>query len=120
MLSYLPREKDTFILGDYYDDSVYLLEKKALPKFAIVKTNEAMVDKADMVMVAIRNDWGGAYSAYRYALRRQKEILNIYKIIKEQETLERCFHAFIESQDKDEKERVWERIVQRMEKKEEK
>ena len=120
VLSYIPQEKDTFILNDYYDDSVYLLEKKTLPKFAIAKTNEAMVDKADIIMTAVRNGWGGAYNAYQYAQRRQKEILNIYDVIKEQDILERRFHDLIESQGTDEKEGVWKRIVERMKKEEEK
>ena len=41
VLSYIP-QKD-FVLSNKYDDSVYLLEKAVLPKFAIWETNKNIV-----------------------------------------------------------------------------
>ena len=79
--SYIPKHKQNFILPACYDDTVYLLEKNIPLKFAISKTNKAMIDKADFVVVAIKHSWGGARSAYDYAKRRKKNILNILDLL---------------------------------------
>lgn len=76
--SYLPQKKEEF-LPEKYDDSVYLLEERVPPKYAIVKTNEAMIDCCDFVVTAVQRSWGGAAKAYHYAKRKQKNIINIYQ-----------------------------------------
>jgi hypothetical protein len=50
-LSYLP-SKD-FVLPPYYDDSEYILERPVPPRFAILETNKAVVDKCDFVLSGV-------------------------------------------------------------------
>ena len=59
--SYIPQspESDRFA-SSIYDDSVYLLEKR------------------DIVIVAVFASWGGAYNAYQYALRKKKKVFNLF------------------------------------------
>ena len=49
-----------FFLPAKYDDSVYLLEKAVLPRFAIVETNKLLVQKVDFVVSGgtTRMGWG--------------------------------------------------------------
>ena len=88
VLSYIPNNKQNFTLHERYDDSVYLLEKEVPPIFAISKTNEAMVEKADFIVAAVRYDWGGAQSAYCYAKRKKKQIINLFERLGEEKELE--------------------------------
>lgn len=60
-----------------YDESIYPFENSVLPKFAISKRNEWMVDHADLVIAYVRYDWGGAYTTLEYAKRHKKPIKNI-------------------------------------------
>ena len=76
--SYIPKEENLGI-GDRYDDSVYLLEKRVLPKFAIWETNKALIDKCDFVVLAVWKGSGGAYRAAQYAKGKGKTTLNIYE-----------------------------------------
>ena len=75
VLSYMP--KKDWKLPAVYDDSVYLLEERVPPKYAIVKTNQALVDKADFVVTAVRYSWGGARIAHDYAQNKKKIWKNI-------------------------------------------
>ena len=61
-----------------YDDSVYVLESNVPKKYAIIKTNEAIINRCEVVIVAIQYDWGGAYRAYRYAKQKKKQIINLF------------------------------------------
>lgn len=78
VLSYIP--KDGFLLPEKYDDSVYLLEKKVLPKFAIWETNRLLVQKCDFVISAVWKDGGGAYRAVKYAKSQGKRVIDIYAL----------------------------------------
>lgn len=60
-----------------YDESIYPFEDNVLPKFAISKRNEWMVDHADVVIAYVRYDWGGAYKTYKYALSKKKRSFNL-------------------------------------------
>ena len=74
VLSYMPKE---YNLPNKYDDSVYFLEKQVPPKYAIVKTNQIMADKADYLIVGLRRSHGGAYQAFEYARRRGKVMIQV-------------------------------------------
>ena len=76
VLSYIP-QKD-FVLSNKYDDSVYLLEKAVLPKFAIWETNKNIVDRSDFIITAVGKEWGGAYRAARYAKAKGKRVWNVF------------------------------------------
>lgn len=76
VLSYIPT-KD-FILSARYDDSVYLLEKAVLPKFAIWETNKLIIDRCDFIITAVGKECGGAYRALQYAKRQGKRTWNVF------------------------------------------
>ncbi len=75
VLSYHP--KSQFRLPTFFDESVYLLEKPVLPKFAITYTNQCVVDKADFIVSGVLLESGGAWTACEYARRKKKRILYI-------------------------------------------
>lgn len=60
-----------------YDSIVYPDLEKKPPKFAILYRNKYMVEKADYVLAYVSHDWGGAYTTYKHAKRKGKEILNL-------------------------------------------
>lgn len=65
---------------DYYDyryDNVLICEESELvhPKAAIGKRNRWMVDRCDYVIGFICRDYGGAYTAIRYAERQKKQVI---------------------------------------------
>ena len=47
------------------------------PKYAIIRRNEWMVDKADLLLAYITYGWGGAARTYRYAKRKGIPIVNL-------------------------------------------
>ena len=60
-----------------YDEIVYPDIEDKPPKFAITYRNQYMVDKADCVVAYVSHSWGGAYTTYKYAKRKGKEIFNL-------------------------------------------
>ena len=75
VLSYMP-SKD-FTLPDIYTDSVYLLERFVPPRYAILETNKAMIDRSDFVVAAARFSFGGAQRAREYALKKGKNVIDL-------------------------------------------
>lgn len=75
-LSYMPKEN---VKPMGYDDTEYVLDRHVYPKFAISETNKAVVDKSDFVVVGVHHTYGGAYAIYRYAKRKGKTIISIFK-----------------------------------------
>jgi hypothetical protein len=39
-----------------------------------------MMEKADYVIAYVSHNWGGAYTTYKYAKRKGKEIFNLAKM----------------------------------------
>lgn len=76
VLSYHPNKN--FWLPSCFDNSVYLLEKKVPPKFAITYTNKRLVDISDFIVSGVDRNNGGAFAACQYAKRNNKIIINIY------------------------------------------
>ena len=60
-----------------YDAIVYPPLEHVPPRFAILKRNEWMVDRADLVIAYVRHSWGGARKALDHAEKAQKEIFNL-------------------------------------------
>ncbi len=58
-------------------DLIEIMPKFVPPKFAIIKRNQYMVDKTDIIITYINKTWGGAYQTYNYAKRKNKVIINI-------------------------------------------
>lgn len=74
-LSYHPNEE--FWLPPCFDDSVYLLERKVPPQYAIVETNKLLVKKADVILSGVVFPFGGAYNAVTYAKKHGKDVREI-------------------------------------------
>ena len=62
-----------------YDEIVYPEIENAIPKFAISKRNEWMVNHADYVFAYVQTHYGGAYKSLLYAHKHQKPYTNLYK-----------------------------------------
>ena len=74
-LSYMPKEGD--VLPRYFDDSVYVLERRVPPRYAIMETNKKIVQMADVIVSGVVFSFGGAYQAICYAQHLQKTIIQI-------------------------------------------
>ena len=82
VLSYVPQDKHeepeyAFKLPKFFDDSVYLLERRVPLQLAILETNKCLVDKVDYIVAGVLYHGGGAYSALEYAAKRKKPIISI-------------------------------------------
>lgn len=80
VLSYIPASTDpdyVFTIPKFYDDSIYLLERRVPQRVAIVETNKCLADRADYIVAGIELPWGGAYKACEYAMKRKKPIINV-------------------------------------------
>ncbi|MBQ3012871.1 MAG: hypothetical protein IJD74_04960 [Clostridia bacterium] len=59
-------------------DSILYPEIEDKPKrYAITYRNKYMVEKADYVVAYVSHDWGGAYTTYKHAKRKDKKIFNL-------------------------------------------
>lgn len=76
--SYIPRDAE-YHLPEKYTDSVYFLEERVIPQFAILKTNEKMVEKSDFIFSGVKYSWGGAAKAQEYAYKKQKTVIALFQ-----------------------------------------
>ena len=74
--SFIPKEQDGYT-PSYFDDSLYLLERRVPPRYAIIETNKMMVDRAEYILTGVRHSWGGAAMAVEYAYRRKKKVIDL-------------------------------------------
>ena len=72
--SYL--EKRTY-LQKRYDQIVYPEIENAPKRLAIIKRNEWMINKSDLVICYVNRSFGGAFYSLRYAKRKKKKIFNL-------------------------------------------
>ena len=63
-----------------YDEILYADLERVPPRLAILRRNEYMVDKADLVIAYVDFKQGGAYKTLTYAKRKGKQIINLGKI----------------------------------------
>ncbi len=56
-------------------ESIYPFESKILPRFAIIKRNEWMVDNSDYLISETKNHFGGSGKTLEYAQRKHKKII---------------------------------------------
>ena len=70
--------KDIDFYSEYYD-SVIIPEvaERSHPKNAIIKRNQCMIEKSDLVICYVDGACGGAYSAMKYALKINKKVVNL-------------------------------------------
>lgn len=75
VLAYMP--KNNFELGTYYDESVYLLEKKVPLKYSISHTNRKLVELSNYIISGVTRVYGGARTSCDYAECLHKTIFYI-------------------------------------------
>ena len=71
VIPYLNREYNSISL---YDATEYPPIEKVPKKLAIIKRNEYMVDKSDVVIAYVKFSWGGARITLDYAIKKKKKI----------------------------------------------
>ena len=64
-----------------YDSIVYPPLEKVPPRLAILKRNEWMVESADVIIAYVNCNYGGAYKAVSYAMRKKKRVINLAQSI---------------------------------------
>ena len=73
ILPYLNRE----YYADLYDETVYPPIEGVPLRFAVLKRNEWMIEKSDIVVSYVIYDWGGAAASLKYAKRKKKRIISV-------------------------------------------
>ena len=75
----LPYKVSKIEFYEKYYDNIIIPESVcgAYPKNAITLKNKFMIDIADLVIVYVERDFGGAYSAMKYARKIGKTVINI-------------------------------------------
>lgn len=64
---------------NYYSEVEISYEaSKAHPKAAIQIRNREMVDRADLILCCIEREQGGAWQTVQYAIKQEKDIINLY------------------------------------------
>ena len=71
VLPYLDRK----IAAEEYDHTIYPPLETVPTRFAILKRNRWMVDKADVIVAYVIHEWGGAAATLRYAESREKTVV---------------------------------------------
>lgn len=62
---------------ELYDYSEYPPLESVPKRLAILKRNEYMVNRSDIVIAYISHNWGGAAKTFDYAVRKGKRIIDI-------------------------------------------
>lgn len=70
-------QKETKEYGNYFDEVIYPPLENVPPRYAIIRRNEWMIDRADLLIAYVTHGWGGAAKTIRYAKRKGIEILNM-------------------------------------------
>ncbi|MBO5736308.1 MAG: hypothetical protein J6S04_00730 [Clostridia bacterium] len=78
VLSY-PTDRRWESLPKAYTDSVYLLQRRIPPRFAVIETNKAMIDKVEFIITSTKGSFGGARKACDYAEGKGKKIFDLSK-----------------------------------------
>lgn len=63
--------------NELYDYSEYPPLESTPKRFAILKRNEYMVNRSDIVIAYISHKWGGAAKTFDYELRKKKKMINL-------------------------------------------
>ena len=63
--------------SDIYDATIYPSLEHVLPRYAIIKRNEWMVERADLIIAYVKYTYGGARKTLSYAQRKKKSIINL-------------------------------------------
>lgn len=77
ILAYMPQSRTQESYNDY-SDTIFPEEfEKILPKYAIVKRNNWMLNRSDYVVSYITHTWGGAAQFKRLAEKKGKTVINL-------------------------------------------
>ena len=73
-------------LKTFYEDSYFYSNKLISNKFSYIKRNQVMIDKSDYCIFYFNSDYipktktqSGTNIAYKYAIKKKKKIINLYK-----------------------------------------
>jgi len=80
VFSYLNTKEGKNSLPEKYTDSVYLLQRRIPPRYAVVETNKVLVDKVDFIVTSTKGSFGGARKACDYAKKKGKKIFDLSNI----------------------------------------
>lgn len=70
-----------------YDEILYPpIEGKPL-RYAITYRNRYMMDISSKVVAYVSRRWGGAWQTYRYAVKRNRKVINLYEKEKNEEEI---------------------------------
>ena len=77
VLAYLPTNREDYQFKKRFYDLIFCPEGVELghKKFAIIRRNKYMVEKADVVVAFVKTDVGGASRALKYAKKLKKKII---------------------------------------------
>lgn len=64
---------------DRFDNVIYPELENVPKRYAILKRNEYMIEKADVVIAYVNRSFGGANKSYQLAKRKNKKIYNLAK-----------------------------------------
>ena len=71
------RKNDPVYIKERFDQTVYPPIEGVPPRYAILRRNKWIAEKADVLVAYITHEYGGAYTMYRQAVRAGKKIYNI-------------------------------------------
>ena len=60
-----------------FDEIIYPALENVPPKFAILKRNEWMVEKSDVIIAFVNRNFGGAIKMLSFAKKKKKKIINL-------------------------------------------
>ncbi len=64
-------------LKRYYDEIIYPPLEDIPAKYAVIKRNEWMIDRADLLIAYVKYSWGGAAKSLEYAKRKHIAIIQL-------------------------------------------
>ena len=78
----LPYKVSDIEYYEKYYDSIVIPESLfgAHPKSAITLKNRQMIEQSDLVIVYVKHNEGGAYTAMKYAEKLNKKVINLYTL----------------------------------------
>ncbi len=59
-------------------ETIYLSTEKVFYKNAVTRRNQIMVEESDLLICCVKYKSGGAYNTYKYALKLNKDVINLY------------------------------------------
>lgn len=75
VLAYMPQKTEEY---EDYSDTIYPDGLENIhPKFAIIKRNEWMIEKADCIITYVKNEFGGAVKFKLLANKKGKKIIEL-------------------------------------------